>query len=346
MKKFLLALVVSAIPFVSVAEDKPSIPKMVEKGDTVALVSPARSIDHEKAETIETGLNKLGINVWKSKNLHSKHGYLAGTDEERAGEIMRAWKDPEVDALFCVAGGYGCNRVLDLLDYDYIRDNPKVITGFSDITALHLALYKKANIVTFHSTSTSYTLSGNCKARPYATKSFWQTVAPSLYEEVVGVPLKEGPILYTDDQTTTPSETFNPGVAWGRLVGGNLSLIASLMGTPYEMETEGHIVFFEEVGEKPYRVDRMFSTLELAGKLDNPAAVILGQFADCVSEHPDTSFTMDELIERYFGDKTYPIIKNFPVGHVRENATLPIGLMAELDATNRQLTLLELRITN
>lgn len=321
-------------------EPAPRKPDALKPGDTIALVAPAGNISEERLQQTIAGLEALGYNVKAADNVTSQYKYLAGTDEERARGVMDAWLDPQVDAIFCVTGGYGVTRMLDRLDYEAIAARPKILTGFSDITALHLAVYQRANMVAFHSPTTMAATINDRDSRPFQAIHLWRAIASEEYHDENGRRLDPGwtiPMV----EPTSPTVTLIPGKARGRLTGGNLSLIDAIMGGPYEIDVKNKILFLEDVGEKPYRIDRMLSTLELAGKLDEPAGVVLGLFARCDPSDPETSFTVDEVFERYFADKAYPVVKMFPVGHVIENATVPLGIMAELDADAGIIRLLE-----
>lgn len=318
----------------------PIKPRALRAGDTIAIVAPARPPNLEAMQYVEEQLVRMGFKVKRAPNVGSVWGYLAGKDDDRAAGIMAAWRDPEVNAIFCAIGGSGATRLLDQLDYQYIHDNPKVFTGFSDITALHLAINKKANLVTFHSPTNKWVYGANMTERAYSAETFWRTIRAEKYFDGKGEREPAG-WLYDTDSLTTAVVTLSPGVARGRLIGGNLSLIAALMGTPYEPDTKGRILFIEDVHEEPYRIDRMLSTLRLGGKLDDVAGVVLGRFADCNPEDPSKSFSVDEVLEQYFANRPYPVISRFPVGHIEENLTLPEGALAELDANKRRLMLLE-----
>lgn len=316
----------------------PLKPAAIQPGDTIAIVGPAGPRQENHVAFIEERLRALGYHVLTSPQVTTRWGYLAGTDEERAASVMEAWRNPEVDAIFCSVGGYGTTRMIDQLDFDYIRENPKILTGFSDITGIHLAIHERTGLVTFHSPTTMWVYGRDEAERPFAVESFWRAVDAESYPagEDAGpgwtLPLRE---------PSVPIETINPGKATGRLTGGNLSLIHALMGTEFEIQTEGRILFLEDVGEAPYRVDRMLSTLRLSGKLDNVAGVVLGQWSRCEASNPDRSFTLREVLDHYFEGRDYPVVFNFPVGHVNENATLPLGILAELDADAGTLRLLE-----
>lgn len=322
------------------AEDAPVKPPALRAGDTIVLVAPSRPVNLANVQEIEAGLTAMGFHVRRAANVGETWGFLAGTDDARATGIMDAWRDPAVQGIFCIIGGSGATRMLDQLDFEYIRQHPKVFTGFSDITALHLAIEKKANLVTFHSPTSKYVYAGNLKERPFATETFWRTVRADKYLDENGQRVPNGWLFNTAD-LTTPTLSLSKGVARGRLTGGNLSLVAALMGTPYEIETKGKILFLEDIHEEPYRIDRMLSTLRLGGKLDGLAGVVLGRFAECDAEIPKASFSVDEVLDLYFKDRPYPVISRFPVGHVEENATLPIGALAEINGDNATLRLIE-----
>jgi muramoyltetrapeptide carboxypeptidase len=224
-------------------------------------------------------------------------------------------------------------RMLELLDYDAIRANPKVLIGFSDITALHMALAKKCNLVTFHSPNPQWGLGSDNGFPEYNAKYFWRCLMADqncgdegfTYETPPGEPLR----------------VIAPGVAEGPLCGGNLTLVASLTGTPYELETAGRVLFLEDIREAPYRIDRMLSQLKLSGQLDKPAAVLLGQFSGCEADGDETSLSLAEVFLDYFADAPYPVVYNFPAGHVLDNATLPLGARVKVDANQRQVSVLE-----
>lgn len=319
-------------------------PAALKPGDTIALVSPARGTTEERVEFITTRLEKMGYTVKNFGNVTGKWGYLSDKDGARASAVMDAWRDPDVDAIFCTIGGYGTTRFVDLLDYDYIRKNPKIITGFSDITGLHLAIHSQTELVTMHSPTSQYVYGNEPESRPFAAASFWNTL---LDEKVRERGSQDPParIVYTKDDYTSPVVTLSSGTARGPLTGGNLSLIHALMGTPYEIQTDGAIIFIEDVGEEPYRIDRMLCNMRLAGKLDKPAAVVLGIFRGCETDNPERSFLLQDVFEQYFKDVPYPVISGFPLGHVEDNATFPLGVMAELDADAQTLTLLEEAVT-
>ncbi len=339
----------------------PICPKALVPGDTIEFVAPAKYLDEGRVALAKKRLEEMGFKVRLPKDLFRKKGFLGGSDEQRAAELMAAFADPEVKAIFPGTGGYGTTRIIDKLDYDVIRRNPKILVGFSDITGLHIAINQKTGLVTFHSPNTEWGLGIEKDLSPYAAHWFWRTILAKSYDKAQGnLPSLErrgrgsdGYVIYTHvtpESKLDPkifndvphSVTLRPGKAQGRLIGGNLSVLHAMMGTPYEIQTAGKILFIEDVGEAPYRVDRMLNTLRLAGKFDHVAGIILGQFTAREEEAKwDDDATVDDVLADYFGKLNVPVVIRFPSGHVRYNTTLPVGAMAELDAEAQTLRILE-----
>jgi len=315
-------------------------PKALCKGDTIALVAPAYPLAEGRVSLVEKRLSEMGFKVKRGPNLFVRYGYLAGSDEDRAEALMEAFRDPEVDAVFPGTGGYGVSRILDHLDFDTIQSHPKLLIGFSDITALHLAINRKCRLITFHAPNPMWGLGSEEGMDPLAETYYWRAILADRYFGADGERLPAG-WTYDFDTATTKPVTLVGGKGRGRLIGGNLSLVAALMGTPYEIDTKDRILFLEDVGEAPYRVDRMLAQLQMAGRLDHLAGAILGQWNKCTADHPDKSLSLDQIFDHYFGKRSYPVVKDFPVGHVRQNVTLPQGALAELDGTACRLTILE-----
>ena len=318
----------------------PIRPAALQPGATVALVAPASPPDSSAVETARSGLESQGFRVKVAGNVLQRVGYLAGDDEERAAAFMRAWTDPEVDAVFCLAGGYGVMRILPLLDFAEIARHPKVFTGFSDITALHLAIQNHAGLVTFHAPTHSAAVGRDPAVRPFQVEWLWRQIYGPSYFDEGGRRRAEG-LLLPSAGSVGGATALVPGRAVGRLTGGNLTLVASLAGTPHALRPDGAILFLEDVGEEPYRIDRMLSTLELSGVLDRVAGVVLGAFTGSEPANPETSLTLDQVLRRYFAGRPYPVLTGFPVGHVVDNVRLPYGVLAELDASAGTLRLLE-----
>ncbi len=337
----------------------PIFPQALAPGDTVEIIAPAKYLDKDRVMLAKKRLEEMGFKVRIPKNLFRKKGFLGGSDEERTAELMAAFADPQVKAVMPGTGGYGTTRILDKLDYDVIRRNPKILVGFSDITALHIAINQQTGLVTFHSPLPEWGLGDEKNLSPYAAKWFWRAILAKSYDSEPGRPRPDrGYTIFTH-----PSEPPAPGDAKlfedvphpvtmyggkirGRLIGGNLSVVTAMMGSPYEIQTDGKILFLEDVGEAPYRVDRMLSTLRLAGKFDHVAGVILGHFS-ARKEEPkwDDDESTDDVLRDYFANLNVPVLSHFPLGHVRYNTTLPVGAMAELDADAQTLRILENPVT-
>lgn len=338
MRRVVFALTLLAAIAGGANAAEPAIkPAGLAPGDTIMIVAPAGELIERRVELAVKRLEALGFNVIVPDDVFSIRGYLAGPDERRAAELMQAFTDPEVDAVFPGTGGYGTMRMLDLLDFDAIRANPKILIGFSDITGLHIALDTKCNLVTFHSPNPQWGLGSRENLPEFSAKYFWRSL---MADQNTGEPgFVYEPPLYA------PLGIYSPGVGEGPLCGGNLSLIASLTGSEYELDTDGKVLFLEDVNEAPYRIDRMLRQLQLSGQLDNLAGVILGQFRRCDPDGDESSLSLPEVFTDYFGDAPYPVVCNFPAGHVTLNATLPFGVPVRVDADARQVRVLENAVT-
>lgn len=268
------------------------------------------------------------------RNVRKKSGYLGGTIEERLDDLHDMFRDPEVKAVFALRGGYGSAQILDGIDYNLIRANPKIFLGYSDITAMHLAIHQKTGLVTFHG---PVVLS-------HFTEFTQQHFRKALFDAApigsVTNPRESNPLR--------PEHTLRvirPGKARGPLIGGNLTLISTTMGTPYEIDTRGRILFIEDVDEEPYRIDRMLTQLRLAGKLNQAAGIIFGECADCRPKDYkpsfNSTFTLGELADIFFGGLPIPVLSGLTIGHTNDQLTLPIGVMATLDADKGELVIEE-----
>lgn len=308
-------------------------PQALKSGDTIAFAAPAGPADMKLVLDYSEKLKEAGLIPLIPPGLDGrKQGYLGGTDEQRATELNQLFGDPKVKAIFPVRGGYGLTRILDKLDYEALRKNPKIITGYSDLTALHLAIAKKCHLVTFHAPMPMRDLKNDEKEpNRFAGSSFRRALLGSSYPV--------GQIGYTIDVPADyQPQMLAGGKARGRLLGGNLTLICSTLGTPYAIQPEGAILFIEDVNEAPYRVDRSLSQLRLAGVLDKISGLVVGSFS---TKTPEEGKDIDRVIKDYFGKARYPVITHFPVGHIPLNATLPHGGLVELDGEKAVLKVLE-----
>jgi muramoyltetrapeptide carboxypeptidase len=310
-------------------------PKALKAGDTVGLITPATYVsDPDRLALAEHTLKYFGLRMRLGKNAGKRMNDYRISIQERLDDLHAMFRDQDVDAVFAIRGGYGSMDILDRIDYDLIHRNPKVFLGYSDITAMHLAINRHAKLVTFHgpialSRFTDYTQRYFRKAL-FETQPIGKVTNPSETNE-----LRPGHTL----------RTIRPGTAKGPLIGGNLTLISNTMGTPYELETRGKILFLEDVDEEPYSVDRMLTHLRLAGKFDGVAGVIFGECQDCRAKDykPSTTipYGLGEVLDNILGDLNVPVLYGLTIGHTDDQLTLPLGVMATLDATNRTLEIME-----
>lgn len=291
-------------------------PKKLYPGDTIGVIAPAGCGDLDLSMAGVSWLGEQGFRVRLGLNVQQKVGYLAGTDHQRAADLNAMFASSEIDGIVCLRGGYGTMRLLDLVDYECIRTHPKVFIGYSDITALHLSIGQRTGLVTFHGPMVASDMATGLS--DYTWNYFSRAITIS---EPLGI-------------VTNPLNLLSPdfivhGKAQGFLTGGNLSLIISTLGTPYEIDTRGKILCLEEVTEAPYRIDRMLTQLLLAGKLQDAAGIVVAVCADCDTDDP-TSFTLEEVLQNRLGGLNKPVLCNLHFGHTKEKATLPLGVMARL----------------
>lgn len=308
-------------------------PPRLAPGARVALVAPAGPLlERDDLVRAVALAEALGFVPELGEHAADRHGYLAGRDDARLADLQRAIADPRIDAIWCLRGGYGVTRILDDLDLSPLRARPKALVGFSDITALLLAAYATTGLVAFH---------GPVARRPmtaFTRRAFERVLTRA---EAAGpletLPAPEGVLVPTANRIVALTE----GVAAGRLVGGNLSLLHCLIGTPWFPRLDGAILFLEDVNEKLYTVDRMLAHLRSIGALARLAGVAVGQFTDLTRSAADGALGLDEVLATYFGPLGVPVAAGFPIGHIDDQWTLPVGVEAELDATHGRLSLLE-----
>lgn len=300
------------------------IPKPLSRGSRVALIDVSSPVPEERLSPAVASVRALGLEpvVFPSCQMH--HGYLAGYDRERAKDFNDAFADPSIEGILCIRGGYGAQRLLDRIDWDTAAKNPKVFCGYSDVTILHLVLGQRCGFVTYHTPMpTRY-----AGMDAYTERSLRNALFGVCEPEVLNPP-------------EIPMATIAKGVCRGVLTGGNLSLIASSLGTPWEIDTKDKILFIEEIGETPYRIDRMLLMLKQAGKLRACAGIILGAFTDCSASDPEESLTLREVFTELLLDEGKPILGAVQCGHIMPTMSLPLGVNVSMDATNRTLRILE-----
>ena len=291
-------------------------PKKLNPGDTIGVIAPAGPWDLDLSMAGVSWLGEQGFRVRLGMNIQQYLGYLAGTDAERAADINAMFASPDIDGIVCLRGGYGTMRLLDLVDYECIRTHPKVFVGYSDITALHLSIGQRTGLVTFHGPMVASDMGKGLS--DYTWDYFSRAITIS---EPLGAIINPPNLLYP--------EFIVQGRAQGYLTGGNLSLIVSTLGTPYEIDTRGKILFLEEVGEAPYRIDRMLTQLLLAGKLQDAAGIVVAVCEGCDMDDAP-GFTLEEVLRDRLGNLNIPVLYNLHFGHTREKATLPLRVMAIL----------------
>ncbi|TAL68080.1 MAG: LD-carboxypeptidase [Bacteroidetes bacterium] len=310
-------------------------PKALKRGDTIGIIAPATAVtDPDQIGKAIEALNYFGLNYKIEKNVLKGEGYKTRTTEKRLDDLHFMFEDKEISGVFCLRGGYGSAQLLDKIDYDLIKKNPKVFIGYSDITAMHLAINKFSGLITFHG---PVLLSGFSNyTADYFSKALFNT---NPIGKIVNPESKSGIRL------VHPTRTIKPGKATGKLIGGNLSIICSLMGTPYEIDTKDKILFIEDVGEEPYRIDRMLTQLRLAGKLNTAAGIIFGECNECNSDGLNPShiwdYSLGEVLDNIFKNLNIPVFYGLTFGHTSDQITLPVGVDAEIDADERTLNIIE-----
>jgi len=303
-------------------------PKALKFGDTLGLIAPASNTTEENVQRSIKKLVELGFKVREGKSLYKRHGFLAGDDQTRAQDINEMFADPEVDGIICIRGGTGAPRILELLDYDVIKKNPKVFIGYSDITVLHIAFNQICNLVTFHGPMVSSNMIDDFD--DYSKEGLFRLIMdPDAYGKLEN---PEGEEIVT----------INGGIGIGQLAGGCLALVCSTLGTPYEIDTKGKILVLEDLGEEPYKVDRMLNQLRLAGKLQEANGIILGTFEDSAPKGGyQDSQPMEEVFDDHLKRLGVPAIYNLRIGHCKPVMTIPLGVYAKLDADKKEIHLLE-----
>lgn len=316
------------------ADDKPATaikPRQLRKGDTIGIVAPASSMDDSLVRRAVENITRRGYEVKLSSGYLQRQGYLAADDKTRAAELNAFFLDKSVKAILCLRGGYGSPRILDRLDYDAIRQNPKIFIGYSDITALLNGIHTKTGLVSFHGPMAKEFSIGK-GLTPYTEKYFWPAFTPESK-------------LFTDWGGAGPKgrshlKTLAGGKAEGVLVGGNLSVLTCTIGTPYEARSRGCILFLEDVSETPFRIDRMLNQLRLSGMLGRYKGVILGSFTGCLPLRGRGIGLLD-VFDHYFEKLGVPVLSGYAAGHQPDQATLPIGARVRLDATAKKVSFIE-----
>jgi len=294
-------------------QKKPPVkPPRLRPGDTIGIVAPAGPFEKERFMRGVAVLESMGFDVSFDDDIFVKQGYLAGSDDHRAGRINRLFEDQSIKAVVCARGGFGAMRILDLIDYDAVQNNPKIFVGFSDISALLSVLNKRCGLVAFHGPMVNSLADSDGRTK--------ETLRAALASDT------------KLELTPEKGLVIKPGLASGPVGGGNLTTLCHLVGTPYAPKFKGQILLLEDKGEAAYRIDRMLSQMKLAGCFDGLAGLMLGSFDDCgdISE-------VHRITEEIFKDADIPILAGFDIGHGQTNLTVPLGLEATLDTDQKRL---------
>ncbi len=305
--------------------------KPLKPGDTIGLIAPAGKINQDRIEKASNNLKSLGFKVKYNKSILEVKGYLAGSDSRRLKELHAMYEDPAIAGIWCVRGGYGATRILDQLDFSLIKKNPKPLLGYSDITALLNTIYQKTGSPCFHAPvgSSSFTNYTKEHLAPIFGLNEPHLINLASQNEKEGL-----------NKQVYKSFQINPGTAQGKLAGGNLSLLVSLIGTKHQVRTTNRIVFIEDIGEEPYRVDRMLTQLLSAGFFEKAKAVVLGIFAGCHRKN-EIDLTLAEVITDRIKPLKIPSVYGFSFGHIDNQCTFPIGAAAEFNANNMSIKILQ-----
>ena len=308
-------------------------PKALKKGDTIGLITPGSYINDQALEKAIGNIKSLGFKVKLSKNIRKVRGYTAGTKQERVDDLHTMFTDTEVDGIWCARGGYGSVGLLPMIDFDLIKSNPKVFIGYSDITALHIAISQKTGLVTFHGPVASSTFSD------YTLKYVKDMIMS------ITIPPKVYPSEKNDEKGIEDNffkaEIYNKGEAIGRIIGGNLSLIDSMLGTDWEIDFDDKLLFIEDIGEAPYRLDKMMTHVNQCMGFSKAKGLVLGVFDDCKKPEDELSLELPEMFEDNVGDLEVPVSYGFSFGHIKNQFTFPMGILAKMNAEDRSIEFLE-----
>lgn len=312
-------------------------PIALRTGDKVAVIAPSSATDMHSVEKAEQKLKAMNLNPVMFPTCYTNYGHLSAPDSDRARDINQAFKDDSIKGIICLRGGYGAPRILNMLDYEMISANPKVFVGFSDITALHMAFNQVCGMTTFHGPMAT----SNFAKFHKESIDFEKYTYGSLYKNIFTNEAVGDHINPNDDEL----DSFCGGNGEGILTGGNLTLLVSTMGSEYELDTRNKILFIEEVNEPIYKIDRMLTTLALAGKFEQCSGVIFGTFTGCEREEKayegGLDLTLEEVINNTVTVFKKPVIGNFKAGHSFPQPTLPLGTMVKIDADTKKVTFTE-----
>jgi muramoyltetrapeptide carboxypeptidase len=308
-------------------------PPRLRFGDTIGLLAPGGHTNDAAIAKAVAKIEQLGFRVREGANLRAVHGNYGGSVQQRRDDLHAMFADKEVRAIWCIRGGSGCISLLSTLDYKLIRANPTILLGYSDISALQLAILRHAGLVSFHGPVAS---SG---ASDYSTRHMLAVLMDP--QPVYTIPMALENKVRAQEEPHYAVRTATPGVAAGRLIGGNLSMVAALCGTPYAADFRKSLLFLEEVNEEPYRIDRWMTQLDLAVGFRHAAGVMVGICENCGPKDGELSLTLAETLDLHLAPLAVPAVSGYSFGHIRNQFTIPVGVMGRLDTQAQTLTLLE-----
>lgn len=298
-------------------------PVRIKLGDAIGFVSPSAAlVDPAVIDSIRSCFEGMGFRTKWGAHILDRYGHLAGRDEDRVADIHRMFADPEVRMVVCLRGGSGAARLLDKLDYSLIRNNVKIFLGYSDITAFHQAIHTQTGLVTFH----GHVATSNWSAP--ILEQFFRIFVDAETPHYSSIPMSEDGIHHTE----APITVIRPGTAEGKLLGGNLTVLTGIAGSPYYPDFEDSILFLEDIGEQPYRIDRMMSQLALSGALGKIKGFIFGQCTDCEASNPERSLTLEQIFHDHIHPLGIPAFTGAMIGHIDEQFIVPVGARVHLDA--------------
>ena len=312
-------------------------PARLRFGDTIGLIAPGGHTSEEAIARAVAKIEKLGFQVRQGANLRAVHGNYGGSVQQRREDLHAMFADPAVKAIWCIRGGSGCISLLSSLDYRLIRANPKILIGYSDITALHLAIHRHAGLMTFHGPVAGSGVSD------YSNRHMLAVLMDPQPTYTIPMALENSERALTEPHYAVRTATH--GQATGRLIGGNLSMVSALAGTPYAADFSKAILFLEEVNEAPYRIDRWMTQLDLASGFKHAAAVMVGICDNCVPTDDEPSLTLGETLDLHLKPLVVPAVSGYSFVHIRNQFTIPMGIKARLDTLRQTVTLLEPAVT-
>jgi muramoyltetrapeptide carboxypeptidase len=316
------------------SENNPStlLPRPLKKGDVVGLISPsAATADRMQFTFAKEALEALGFQVKLGENLKNRRGHLAGTDQERASDLNQMFADPTVKAIICIRGGSGAARILPMINYELIKNNPKPLMGYSDITALHCAIHSQTGLISFHGPN------GTGSWNSFNVQAFNQLFFEKKLVQYKNEQVKGDDLVIKNNRI----QVLKAGTAEGKILGGNLTVLTALSGTPYYPDFKDAILYTEDIGEDPYKVDRMMSTLKLNGTLDQIKGFIFGQCSDCEPGGGYGSLSVDQVLDDYILPLNIPAYSGAMIGHISKQFIIPNGAEVRMDSTKGTIELLK-----